>query len=150
MELLPLRLRPGQDLKPALQAWVEREAGDSAWIVSGIGSLAVARLRLAGHTEPSVVNHDMEILTLQGSVCRDGCHLHITVADANGMVLGGHLCEGSLVRTTAEVLIAQLPHGQLQRTLDPTTGYRELAVQPQFRRSHLLRWLGWCSRQADS
>lgn len=34
-------------------------------------------------------------------------HLHITVADSSGRVLGGHLCAGSLVRTTAELVIAR-------------------------------------------
>lgn len=126
MELIPLRLHPGDDLKPALESWLELPAGGSGWVVSGIGSLTVAQLRLAGRTEPSVFDRDLEILTLQGSLCRGGSHIHITVADAYGAVLGGHLCEGSVVRTTAEVLVARLPQWQLQRAVDPTTGYREL------------------------
>ena len=47
MELIPLRLRPGDDLKQALESWVAHGGGGSAWIVSGIGSLTVAQLRLA-------------------------------------------------------------------------------------------------------
>ncbi|MFN9629019.1 MAG: PPC domain-containing DNA-binding protein [Cyanobacteriota bacterium] len=34
-------------------------------------------------------------------------HLHFTMADSSGRVLGGHLCAGSLVRTTAELVIAR-------------------------------------------
>ncbi|WP_231597116.1 PPC domain-containing DNA-binding protein [Synechococcus sp. CBW1004] len=34
-----------------------------------------------------------------------GAHLHITIADATGAVLGGHLVGCSLVRTTAELVI---------------------------------------------
>ena len=149
MELIPLRLRPGDDLKQALESWIAHEGEGSAWIVSGIGSLTVAQLRLAGRTEPSVLDRDLEILTLQGSLCRSGSHIHITVADANGAVLGGHLCEGSVVRTTAEVLIARLPQWQLQRAVDLTTGYRELVILPRFRRSLLLRWCEWCSRKVS-
>ena len=149
MELIPLRLRPGDDLKQALECWVAHGGGGSAWVVSGIGSLTVAQLRLAGRTEPSVLDRDLEILTLQGSLCRSGSHIHITVADANGAVLGGHLCEGSVVRTTAEVLIARLPQWQLQRAVDLTTGYRELVILPRFRRSLLLRWCEWCSRKVS-
>lgn len=149
MELIPLRLRPGDDLKQALESWVKLPAGGSAWLVSGIGSLTVAQLRLAGRTEPSVLDRDLEILTLQGSLCRSGSHIHITVADANGAVLGGHLCEGSVVRTTAEVLVARLPQWQLQRAVDPTTGYRELEILPRFNRSLLLRWREWCSRKVS-
>lgn len=149
MELIPLRLRSGDDLKQALESWVAHGGGGSAWIVSGIGSLTVAQLRLAGRTEPSVLDRDLEILTLQGSLCRSGSHIHITVADANGAVLGGHLCEGSVVRTTAEVLVARLPQWQLQRAVDPTTGYRELVILPRFTRSLLLRWREWCGRKVS-
>lgn len=149
MELIPLRLHPGDDLKPALESWLELPAGESGWVVSGIGSLTVAQLRLAGRTEPSVFDRDLEILSLQGSLCCSGSHIHITVADAYGAVLGGHLCEGSLVRTTAEVLVARLPQWQLQRAVDPTTGYRELVILPRFRRSLLLRWREWRSRNVS-
>ena len=149
MELIPLRLRPGDDLKQALESWVKLPAGGSGWVVSGIGSLAVGQLRLAGRTEPSVLDRDLEILTLQGSLCRSGSHIHITVADANGAVLGGHLCEGSVVRTTAEVLVARLPQWQLQRAVDPTTGYRELEILPRFKRSLRLRWCEWRSRKVS-
>ena len=149
MELIPLRLHPGDDLKQALESWLELPAGGSGWVVSGIGSLTVAQLRLAGRTEPSVFDRDLEILTLQGSLCRSGSHIHITVADANGAVLGGHLCEGSVVRTTAEVLAARLPQWQLQRAVDPTTGYRELEILPRFKGSLLLCWREWCSRNVS-
>ena len=149
MELIPLRLRPGDDLKQALESWVAYGGGGSAWIVSGIGSLTVAQLRLAGRTEPSVFDRDLEILTLQGSLCRSGSHIHITVADANGAVLGGHLCEGSVVRTTAEVLVTRLPQWQLQRAVDSTTGYRELEILPRFMRALLLPWHEWCSRKVS-
>ncbi len=149
MELIPLRLQPSDDLKQSLESWIAREAEGSAWIVSGIGSLTVAQLRLAGRREASVLHRDLEILTLQGSLCRSGSHIHITVADANGAVLGGHLCEGSVVRTTAEVLVARLPQWQLQRAMDPTTGYRELEILSRFNRSLLLRWREWCSRKVS-
>jgi predicted DNA-binding protein with PD1-like motif len=149
MELIPLGLQPSDDLKQSLESWIARETEGSAWIVSGIGSLTVAQLRLAGRTEASVLDRDLEILTLQGSLCRSGSHIHITVADANGAVLGGHLCEGSVVRTTAEVLVARLPQWQLQRAVDPTTGYRELEILPRFTRSLRLRWREWCSRKVS-
>jgi len=130
MKLIPIRLQPGQDLKAALESWIEQEGGGSAWVVSGIGSLSGAQMRWAGRADPTALDGDLEIVTLQGSLCRDGAHLHATVADAQGSVLGGHLCEGSIVRTTAEVLIALLPQWQLERVPDPKTGYRELAIQP--------------------
>jgi predicted DNA-binding protein with PD1-like motif len=131
MKLIPIRLQPGQDLKLALEAWIKQECGGSGWVVSGIGSLSGARMRWAGRGDPTALHGDLEIVTLQGSLCRDGAHLHATVANWQGSVLGGHLCEGSIVRTTAEVLLAHLPQWQLQRAPDSTTGYRELAIQPR-------------------
>lgn len=130
MKLIPIRLQPGQDLKTTLEAWIEQEGAGSGWVVSGIGSLSGAQMRWAGCAEPTALHGDLEIVTLQGSLCRDGAHLHATVADAQGSVLGGHLCEGSIVRTTAEVLIAHLPQWHLERVPDPKTGYRELDIQP--------------------
>jgi hypothetical protein len=44
-------------------------------------------------------------------------------------VIGGHLCAGSLVRTTAELLIALLPEWRFSRRIDPATGYAELVIR---------------------
>lgn len=57
--------------------------------------------------------------------------LHIAVADSRGVMIGGHLCAGSLVRTTAELVIGLLPEWQFSRELDPATGYAELQISPQ-------------------
>jgi predicted DNA-binding protein with PD1-like motif len=44
-------------------------------------------------------------------------------------VIGGHLCAGSLVRTTAEPVIGLLPEWQFRHELDPATGYAELQIR---------------------
>ncbi|UUX94378.1 PPC domain-containing DNA-binding protein [Aquabacterium sp. J223] len=124
--LCPLRLRPGDDLRAALEA-----AGDvSAFVLSGIGSLSRVRLRLAGADDETVLDGPVEILTLSGTLTPDGAHLHMAVADAQGRVVGGHVGRGNLVRTTAEVLLLRLPQWSLRREHDPGTGYRELVVPP--------------------
>ena len=46
-------------------------------------------------------------------------------------MIGGHLCAGSLVRTTAELVIGLLPAWQFRRERDPATGYAELAIKAQ-------------------
>ena len=46
-------------------------------------------------------------------------------------MIGGHLCASSLVRTTAELVIGQLPEWRFSRELDPATGYPELRITPQ-------------------
>ncbi len=128
MQVLPLRLSPGQDLRVALTALAGAQG--AAYVLQGIGSLSVAQLRFAGQPEPACLRGELEILTLAGSLAPDGAHLHMTVADAAGRVYGGHVCAGCVVRTTAELLLAILPEWQFSRVHDAATGYPELAIAP--------------------
>ena len=131
MKVVPLRLPPGDDLRQALEAWMGEQEEQAACLLSGIGSLSVVQLRFAGATEARAIRGDLEILSLSGTLSADGAHLHIAVADSKGAVSGGHLCAGSLVRTTAELVVGLLPGWQFSRELDPATGYAELQISPQ-------------------
>jgi uncharacterized protein len=131
METLPLRVPPGVDLRRALESAVATRLCRAAFVISGIGSLHHARLRLAGSDEPSAWDGDLEILTLAGTVSSDGSHLHMSMADAQGRVYGGHIAYGCTVRTTAEVLLLLLPEWSFTRELDPSTGFAELIVRPE-------------------
>ena len=46
-------------------------------------------------------------------------------------MIGGHLCTGSLVRTTAELVVGLLPEWHFWRELDPATSYPELRISPR-------------------
>ena len=129
MEALPLRLSPGADLRASVEAALHGRAG-AAYLLQGIGSLSVARLRYAGRPEPDELRGDLEILTVAGSVAPDGAHLHMSVSDAAGRVYGGHVAAGCIVRTTAELLLMLLPAHEFAREHDPATGLNELAVRP--------------------
>jgi predicted DNA-binding protein with PD1-like motif len=74
---------------------------------------------------------EQEILSLSGTLSPDGAHLHIALADSRGAVIGGHLCAGSLVRTTAELVVGLLPEWRFSRELDAVTGYAELRISPR-------------------
>lgn len=124
-----LRLEPGADLRGAIEQAVATQAAGAAFLLAGIGSLSCAALRLAGAAEPLVLDGDLELLTLSGSVAANGAHLHATLARADGSVLGGHVAPGCTVRTTAELLLAPLPCWRLQRAPDPRTGFAELVAQ---------------------
>ncbi|PTT91990.1 DUF296 domain-containing protein [Pelomonas sp. HMWF004] len=124
MGLEPLRLHPGDDLRAALQQLMP-----AGFVVAGIGSLCHAQLRFAGEPGPTAIAGPLEILTLAGSLTPDGAHLHASVSDAAGRVLGGHVCAGCEVRTTVELLVAPLPGHTLGRRLDPATGYPELVIR---------------------
>jgi len=128
MRVVPLRLTPGADLRLVLEAWIRALSEQAGCVISGIGSLSVARLRWAGQEAITTLTGDLEILSLAGSLSPDGVHLHIALADSQGAVVGGHLCGGSLVRTTAELVLALLPEWRFKRELDPATGFTELQI----------------------
>lgn len=129
METLPIRLQPGQDLRRALEAAVADRGCGAAFVLSGIGSLSPAVLRLAGADEVRTMSGDVELLTLAGTIAPHGSHLHASVSDAHGAVVGGHVACGCTVRTTAEVLLALLPDWAFAREPDAATGYDELVVR---------------------
>jgi predicted DNA-binding protein with PD1-like motif len=127
---LALRLNPGDDLRGAVEAALRATGQRAGFVLQGIGSLSVANLRYAGLPEPTELRGDLEILSLAGSVAPDGAHLHMSVSDSQGRVLGGHVGVGCIVRTTAELLLALLSEQQFSREFDSATGFKELAVRP--------------------
>ncbi len=131
MKVVPLRLPPGADLRRVLEAWMGEQQEQAGCVLSAVGSLSLAQLRFAGAAEATVIHGELEILSISGTLSPDGAHLHIAVADSQGAVIGGHLCAGSLVRTTAELVIGLLPEWRFNRELDPTTSYPELRITHQ-------------------
>jgi predicted DNA-binding protein with PD1-like motif len=93
--------------------------------------MKVVPLRLAGAAEATAIRGNLGILSLSGTLSPDGPHLHIAVADSSGTVIGGHLCAGSLVRTTAELVVGLLTDWRFRRELDPVSGHAELRISPQ-------------------
>ena len=114
MKVVPLRLSPGDDLHLCLEAWMALQQAQAGCVISAVGSLSVAQLRLAGQPEGTTIKGDLEMLCLAGTLSPDG----------------GHLGAGSLVRTTAELVIGLLPEWRFCRQLDPATGYAELEIHP--------------------
>ena len=129
MRTIALRLRPGADLKAELLALAAREGLRAGWVLTCVGSLSQARLRLAGGTEHATWQGPFEIVALTGTLSQDGGHLHLAVADDQGRTVGGHLAEGCTVRTTAEVVVAADDRLVFAREHDPATGYEELVVR---------------------
>lgn len=131
--MLPLRLSPGADLRSALVAVARERDWPAAFVLGGIGSLSQARLRLAGCRDFTELAGDLELLTLAGTLSPDGPHLHASVADATGRVIGGHVGPACLVRTTAEILVIEASGWRFHRAPDPATGYDELVIRPRDR-----------------
>lgn len=123
------RLLPGMDLKKELLAIAEKNNFRAAYIVSCVGSLQTANLRMAGADGMKQWQEKMEILSLVGTLFNGGCHLHICLSDDSGKTVGGHLLDGCAVNTTAEIVIGEALDLEFQRQIDPKTGYLELSIQ---------------------
>ncbi|QAZ40920.1 DUF296 domain-containing protein [Methylibium sp. Pch-M] len=126
-----LRLEPGDDLRRRLEALTVERGWPAAFVIAGIGSLRITALRLADATEPLQLRTPVEILSLCGSLSPAGAHLHMTIADAQGGVLGGHVAAGCEVRTTVELLVEVLEDLRFERMADARTGYPELRITPR-------------------
>ena len=126
-----LRLLPGQDLVGALLDHCESQQYSATSILSCVGSLSVATIRLAGAQEIITLNEDLEIVSLVGTLCADrDHHLHISLARRDGSVIGGHCKGDAIVATTAEVVLGVLPALSFRREIDVSTGYKELLIAP--------------------
>ncbi|WNZ21608.1 DNA-binding protein [Leptolyngbya sp. NK1-12] len=128
MHTVALRLKPQQDLRAELDQFVCQQGWEAACVVTCVGSLTEARLRLAGQSEATVYTGKFEIVSLTGVMSKYGSHYHIALADRSGQVWGGHLLTGCLIYTTAEIVIGVLPHLCFQREYDAATGFKELRI----------------------
>ncbi|HCY90456.1 MAG TPA: DUF296 domain-containing protein, partial [Chitinophagaceae bacterium] len=70
-----------------------------------------------------------EILGMSGTVSENGSHIHITVADSTGKTIGGHLLDGNIIYTTAEVIIQEDTSLIFKREFDGTTEWKELMIE---------------------
>ena len=127
MRIDAIRLTPGQDLMKELRAWAGDH--DAASVLSVVGSLKHASLRFANQPQPTRIDGPLEILSLSGTLSKHGAHLHLSVADGNGKMTGGHLKPGSEIFTTAEIVLGVYRDLVFDRELDETYGYKELVVR---------------------
>jgi len=125
-----LRLRPGDDLRQQLTAFVQAHHLRAGTMLTCVGSLTVATLRLANQEGPTEYRGHFEIVSLVGTLSTNGSHLHLAVADSTGRTIGGHLLDGCRVYTTAEIVLGELSALEYRRETGPTFGYQELTVYP--------------------
>ncbi|MCY9873796.1 PPC domain-containing DNA-binding protein [Vibrio barjaei] len=125
---IAVRLTRGTDLKQALHKLVAEHQIQAGSIASCVGCLSQISMRLAGAEHTLKRSEPFEIVSLMGTLTPEHQHVHISVADSKGNVLGGHLLEESIVDTTAELIVHHYPDLVFEREIDKTTGYTELHV----------------------
>ena len=129
------RLAKGEDLLQALEKLCQTH-NITLGEVRALGAVERARVGYYDQEERKYYFIDfdqhLEILTLVGNISlRDGkpmVHAHVTLADAKGGAVGGHLAEGTPVFACEFVIHEYLADQTLSRQNDPATG---LMLWPQ-------------------
>ena len=100
----------------------------SGTIISSVGCLTSLVIRLADGESILKKDGNFEIVSITGTLSPNGVHIHISVSDEFGNTIGGHLKNGCIVNTTAEICLIVFENIKFGRKFDKTTGYDELVV----------------------
>jgi len=128
MDTRVLRFKPGQDLMDEINNCLAAENIKAGVVLSCVGSLTHANLRLANQETGSVFEGYFEIVSLVGTLSTSGSHLHLSISDGMGQTLGGHLLQGCKIYTTAELVLGIFPDLRFEREDCELSGYPELKV----------------------
>ena len=91
-----------------------------------------------------------EIVSMVGTFSRDGgCHLHLSLSDAEGNTIGGHCIDGD-VFTTVELVLGTADGIEFSRQQDEKTGYRELIPLQLPKASQSSEWWHWAKQIAST
>ncbi len=126
------RLKNNNDLKNSIIKISKQNAIKGGIILCAVGSLKQAKIRLAGAKKNITLKKNLEIISLMGRISENGSHvhIHISVADKKGKIIGGHLLEGCIVNTTVELVLLCFENTKYQTTFDKETGFKELNIIP--------------------
>ena len=129
MKTYALRLCPDQDLREALDDFSNGYSIRAAVILTCVGSLKHAVLRMADENVIREFDEKFEIVSLVGTLSPDGNHIHMSLSDRGGKTIGGHLKKGCIIHTTAEIVIAECDGLSFSRECDARTGFDELVIK---------------------
>lgn len=122
------RLVKGMDLKKEIEDFAINNK-ISGVVLSSVGCLSKLAIRLADGKTVLEDEQPYEIVSVMGTLSKDGVHLHISASDSEGKTIGGHLKNGCIVNTTAEVVILEIKDVEFSREFDESTGYEELVIR---------------------
>ncbi len=125
------RLKKGMDLKKEIEDYAIQNR-ISGVVLCCVGSLNKFTIRLADGKTILEKEGEFEIVSMTGTLSEDGVHVHISVSDHEGKTIGGHLKNGCIIYTTAEVCLLELETVKFTREFDEETGFEELVVQEKF------------------
>ena len=121
-----LRLRRGADLLLSIKALCAEAHIAAGVVLSAVGCISRGRIRDASGVNIREIPEHCEIVSLNGTVSAERCHVHIALSFEDMSTVGGHLCVGCIINTTCELVIGELPGIRYGVEEDPETGYDEL------------------------
>ena len=124
-----IRLKRGEDLMESIKALCREKEIKAGVVLSGVGCILKGRIRDASGVTIREINDHCEIVSLNGTVSTQRCHIHIALSKEDMSTIGGHLCPGCIVNTTCELVLMELPGIGFGVEADPETGYDELIFQ---------------------
>ena len=125
-----LRLRRGMDLMQSVKVLCAEKNISAGVLLSAVGCISRGRVRDASGVTVREIGEHCEIVSLNGTVSEKRCHLHIALSKEDLSTVGGHLCEGCIINTTCELVVAELPGTAIEKEFDEETGYDELIFRP--------------------
>jgi predicted DNA-binding protein with PD1-like motif len=129
MKTHTFRLKPRQDLFDSIEDFARQNNIQAGVVLSAVGSLTHATLRLANKNHYNKYDGHFEIVSITGTVSIHGSHIHISISDGDGKTIGGHLVSGCKIYTTAEIVLAEFEDVVYKRELlENDSGYEELVV----------------------
>ena len=124
-----VRLHRGDDLMLSIKQLCKEKKIAAGGGLSAVGCISTGRVRDAsGITIREITDH-CEIVSLNGTVSEQRCHLHIALSKEDLSTIGGHLCPGCIINTTCELVIGEIPSIRYGVEDDSETGYQELIFQ---------------------
>ena len=124
-----LRLRRGADLMQSIKALCTEKHIAAGVVLSAVGCISRGRVRDASGVTIREIDEHCEIVSLNGTVSENRCHLHIALSKEDLSTIGGHLCEGCIINTTCELVITEIPGTVIEKEFDEETGYDELVFR---------------------
>lgn len=123
-----IRLIPGEDILKAIEVYCNKHEIEAGYIGTCVGSLSQVTFRKGYTRSKLILKGPFEIVSMEGTVSKGGNHIHASVSDDDFNVRGGHLVYGSVVQSTAEIVIVELEGYELSRSKDLGSSYKTLKI----------------------
>lgn len=124
---IAIRLDPGDDVLVALRKLSKDHQIKAGVIATGVGSLTDLTVRYAAKPDTYPLSGNFEVVSFSGTFSTEGEHVHLSFADKDGKISGGHLMPGKCkVDKTFELVVWKIEGWEFKRKDGPIKGMKLL------------------------